>query len=77
MAAGPGDGGRQDAGGRIPRIEAQAHRAEQTEARLLEAAHREAAATLASASVAEAGKILDNKIDQWLERKRSEDGCEG
>ena len=51
------------------------------EARLLEAAHREAsdreAAALSSASVAEAGAILNNKIDQWLERKRSEDGCEG
>ncbi len=71
MAVGSGDGGRQDAGGRIPRREAQAHRAEQAEAGLLEAA-----AALASASVAEAGEILDNKIDRWLERKRSEDGCE-
>ena len=76
MAAGPGDGGRQDAGGRISRMEAQAHRAEQAEAGLLEAAHRKAVAALASASVAEAGEIPDNKIDQWLERKRSEDGCE-
>ena len=46
------------------------------EARLLKAAHREAAAALASAAVAEAGEIPDNKIDRWLERKRSEDGCE-
>ena len=53
---------------------------EQAEARLLAAAHREAAhreaAALDSASVAEAEKILSNKIDQWFERKRSEGGCE-
>ena len=41
-----------------------------------EAAHREAEA-LASASVEEAGKILGNRIDRWLEGKRSEGDCEG
>ncbi len=50
---------------------------EKAETRLLEAARREVEAALASASIAEAGEILDNKINQWLERKRSEDGCEG
>ena len=50
---------------------------EQAEAKLLEADRREVEAALASASGAGAREILDNKIDQWLERKRSEDGCEG
>lgn len=54
---------------------------EKAEAKLLEEARREASyreeAALASASVAKAGEILDSKIDQWLEHKRSEDGCEG
>lgn len=54
---------------------------EQAEAKLLEAAHREAshreAAALSSASGAEAGEIPDNKIDQWLERNRPLNDCEG
>ena len=50
---------------------------EKAEAKLMEAARRETVADLASASVAEAGTILGNWIDQWLEHKRSGDGCEG
>ena len=49
----------------------------QAETRLLKAARGEVVAALASASAAEAGEILDNKIDQWLEHKRSENSCEG
>ena len=50
---------------------------EQAEAKLLEAAHWEVVAALSSASGARAREILDNKIDQWLERKHSGDGCKG
>lgn len=50
---------------------------EQAEAKLLEAAHWEVVAALSSASGADAREILDSKIDQWLEHKRSEDGCKG
>ena len=53
-------------------------KAEETllEAARREAAHREAAA-LASASVEEAEEILGDRIDRWLEDKRSEGDCEG
>ncbi len=47
------------------------------EAKFLNAARREAAAILASVSVEEAGEILDNQIDLWLERKCSEGSGEG